>query len=151
MKFISAAFALLLGVTSCQQKQENPEAVIEQKVDALLSQMTLEEKLGQMNQISSYGNIDDMIALIKKGEIGFYPERSRPCPYQRTATCGCTGIPPRHPTVDSTRCDSRLQDHLPHSTGTGRFLRPASSRRRSTCGSYRSLLCRHPMDLCPHD
>ena len=70
MKFISAAFALLLGVTSCQQKQENPEAVIEQKVDALLSQMTLEEKLGQMNQISSYGNIDDMIALIKKGEIG---------------------------------------------------------------------------------
>ena len=70
MKFISAAFALLLGITSCQQKQENPDVAIEQKVDALLSQMTLEEKLGQMNQISSYGNIDDMISLIKKGEIG---------------------------------------------------------------------------------
>lgn len=70
MKFISAAFALLLGIASCQQKQENPDVAIEQKVDALLSQMTLEEKLGQMNQISSYGNIDDMISLIKKGEIG---------------------------------------------------------------------------------
>lgn len=70
MKFISAAFALLLGITSCQQKQENPDVAIEQKIDALLSQMTLEEKLGQMNQISSYGNIDDMISLIKKGEIG---------------------------------------------------------------------------------
>ena len=30
----------------------------------------LEEKIGQMNQISSYGNIEDMSALIKKGEIG---------------------------------------------------------------------------------
>ena len=43
---------------------------IEQKVEALLKKMTLEEKIGQMNQISSYGNIEDMSALIKKGEIG---------------------------------------------------------------------------------
>lgn len=71
MKFISTTFAvLLLGMTSCVQKPENPEAAIEQKVDALLSQMTLEEKIGQMNQISSYGNIEDMTELIKKGEIG---------------------------------------------------------------------------------
>ena len=32
--------------------------------------MTLEEKIGQMNQISSYGNIEDMSGLIKKGEVG---------------------------------------------------------------------------------
>lgn len=71
MKFISTTFAvLLLGMASCVQKPENPEAAIEQKVDALLSQMTLEEKIGQMNQISSYGNIEDMTELIKKGEIG---------------------------------------------------------------------------------
>lgn len=71
MKFISTTFAvLLLGMASCVQKPENPEAAIEQKVDALLSQMTLKEKIGQMNQISSYGNIEDMTELIKKGEIG---------------------------------------------------------------------------------
>ncbi|GAA6435147.1 glycoside hydrolase family 3 N-terminal domain-containing protein [Bacteroides intestinalis] len=32
--------------------------------------MTLEEKIGQMNQITSYGNIEDMSSLIKKGEVG---------------------------------------------------------------------------------
>ena len=46
------------------------DAVIEQKIEALLSRMTLEEKIGQMNQISSYGNIEDMSGLIKKGEVG---------------------------------------------------------------------------------
>ena len=46
------------------------DAVTEKKVEALLSKMTLEEKIGQMNQISSYGNIEDMSSLIKKGEVG---------------------------------------------------------------------------------
>ncbi|MDE5710029.1 MAG: glycosyl hydrolase, partial [Bacteroides sp.] len=46
------------------------DSAIEQKIEALLSKMTLEEKLGQMNQISSYGNIEDMSGLIKKGEVG---------------------------------------------------------------------------------
>lgn len=32
--------------------------------------MTLEEKIGQMNQISSFGNLEEMGKLIKKGEIG---------------------------------------------------------------------------------
>ncbi|BEG99095.1 beta-glucosidase [Bacteroides sedimenti] len=32
--------------------------------------MTLEEKIGQMNQISSYGNLEEMSRLIKKGEVG---------------------------------------------------------------------------------
>ncbi len=43
---------------------------IESKIDNLLAKMTLEEKIGQMNQISSYGNIEDMGVLIKRGEIG---------------------------------------------------------------------------------
>ena len=40
------------------------------KIETLLSSMTLEEKIGQRNQISSYGNIEDMSGLIKKGEVG---------------------------------------------------------------------------------
>jgi len=43
---------------------------IEKKIEGLLSKMTLEEKIGQMNQISSYGNLEEMSRLIKKGEVG---------------------------------------------------------------------------------
>ena len=62
MKMLSACL-LLLPFISCTQVQDTKnDAVIEQKIEALLSRMTLEEKIGQMNQISSYGNIEDTIA-----------------------------------------------------------------------------------------
>ena len=62
---------LLLSFVSCTQvANKGSDAATEKKVESLLSKMTLEEKIGQMNQISSYGNIEDMSALIKKGEIG---------------------------------------------------------------------------------
>ena len=48
----------------------NAKLPIEERLDWLLANMTLEEKIGQMNQISSYGNIEDMSGLIKKGEVG---------------------------------------------------------------------------------
>ena len=70
MKMLSACL-LLLPFISCTHVQDTKnDAVIEQKIEALLSRMTLEEKIGQMNQISSYGNIEDMSGLIKKGEVG---------------------------------------------------------------------------------
>ncbi len=66
-----AACLLLFPFTSCTKVQNGKtDAAIEQKIESLLSRMTLEEKLGQMNQISSYGNIEDMSELIKKGEVG---------------------------------------------------------------------------------
>lgn len=62
---------LLLPFVSCKQETgTKSNAAIEKKIEALISRMTLEEKLGQMNQISSYGNIEDMSGLIKKGEVG---------------------------------------------------------------------------------
>ena len=63
--FIAASFYILYSSAGSKN-----DAVIEQKIEALLSRMTLEEKIGQMNQISSYGNIEDMSGLIKKGEVG---------------------------------------------------------------------------------
>lgn len=65
----SICLLLFLGA-SCAHLVETKNEVIERKVEDLLSRMTLEEKLGQMNQISSYGNIEDMSRLIKKGEVG---------------------------------------------------------------------------------
>lgn len=68
---IFSACLLLLPFVSCTQVTTNKgDAAIEKKVESLLSKMTFEEKIGQMNQISSYGNIEDMSGLIKKGEVG---------------------------------------------------------------------------------
>lgn len=69
VRIISAGL-LLLPLASCTSVQNKGNADVEQKVEALLSKMTLEEKIGQMNQISSYGNMEDMGELIKKGEVG---------------------------------------------------------------------------------
>jgi beta-glucosidase len=52
------------------QRPSNPEALLDYRVDSLLKQMTLEEKLGQMNQITSWGNIEEMSPLAKKGGVG---------------------------------------------------------------------------------
>lgn len=51
------------------QKEPQPKAAIENKVDSLLSQMTLEEKLGQMNQLSPW-DFEELAARIRKGEVG---------------------------------------------------------------------------------
>lgn len=41
-----------LALTACSPKGTNSDSEIENKVEALLDKMTLEEKLGQMNQLS---------------------------------------------------------------------------------------------------
>lgn len=69
IKVLSACL-LFLPLVSCTQVSDSKDKAIEDKVENLLSKMTLEEKIGQMNQISSYGNIEEMSVLIKKGEIG---------------------------------------------------------------------------------
>ena len=68
----SVVLAFIVALTGCASQTENKknEEAIERKIEALIRQMTLEEKLGQMNQITSYANIEDLSNLIKKGEVG---------------------------------------------------------------------------------
>ena len=63
---------LLLFLVSCTQVQVSDKSGkdIENKIDALLSQMTLEEKLGQMHQISPWGDPAQTADLVRKGKIG---------------------------------------------------------------------------------
>jgi len=61
---------LFISLAACSGSKEMKNEQIEKKVERLLSKMTLEEKIGQMNQISSYGNLEEMSRLIKKGEVG---------------------------------------------------------------------------------
>ena len=65
--FTVAVTALLL--TACGTKNTNADSEIENKVEALLDKMTLEEKLGQMNQLSPW-DFDELAGKVRKGEVG---------------------------------------------------------------------------------
>ncbi|NDV80022.1 beta-glucosidase BglX [Dysgonomonas sp. 511] len=59
--------ALLLAViTGCSEKKDP----VEQKIDQLISQMTLKEKIGQMNQLTGIGMADDMTNAVRNGDVG---------------------------------------------------------------------------------
>ena len=45
-------------------------AAVEQRIDAIISQMTLQEKIGQLNQQTGQGTSEGMIKQIKSGTIG---------------------------------------------------------------------------------
>lgn len=67
MKKIGICCLLSLGILTVHAQQNNED----KQIDALLSKMTLEEKIGQMNQLNFNGEIDEaLINRIKKGEIG---------------------------------------------------------------------------------
>ncbi len=61
---------LMLGLifvfAACVQYKNETE----KQIDNLISQMTLSEKIGQMNQLTGTGLSDDMKGLIKEGNIG---------------------------------------------------------------------------------
>ncbi len=46
------------------------DAEIDAKVSDLMSRMTLDEKIGQLNQRSGYGYVPEMVSLIKDGQVG---------------------------------------------------------------------------------
>lgn len=70
IQLFSVGLLFLAGMASCTQKQQGSNAHVEEKINALLSQMTLEEKIGQMNQLSFNGNVEEMIPFIKAGKTG---------------------------------------------------------------------------------
>lgn len=51
---------------ACTQRKEP----IESKIDTLISKMTLQEKIGQMNQLTGQGLTEPTVGLIKAGEVG---------------------------------------------------------------------------------
>ena len=69
MKIITSAF-LAMSLMACSEKSNiNKDSDIESRVESLLSQMTMEEKLGQMNQLSPW-DFEELAARVRKGEVG---------------------------------------------------------------------------------
>ena len=87
------AFLVPAGLVAQQASLSSPEpadAVIDAKVDALLGQMTLDEKLGQMNQLFWDKTMSD--DRIKSWDpISFSPTRTRltGCSISRSSSRAC--------------------------------------------------------------
>lgn len=64
IRLLAALCLLNLFMGYSQQKNYNKE------IEQLLSRMTLEEKIGQMNQLNFDGMSDELFQRIKKGEVG---------------------------------------------------------------------------------
>ncbi|MDL2221927.1 beta-glucosidase BglX [Parabacteroides sp. OttesenSCG-928-N08] len=59
-----------LWLCGCQPTEKKTSDEYDSRIEALLKQMTLEEKLGQMNQISPWGEAAQVAELVRKGEVG---------------------------------------------------------------------------------
>ncbi len=64
----AAGAALALG--ACSSGAGSAVADYDKEVEALLKQMTLEEKIGQLNQRTGVGMADEMVASIRSGAVG---------------------------------------------------------------------------------
>jgi len=60
----------LFALSSCADRQDAPASDVENRVDSLLSLMTLQEKIGQMNQLSAWGEVETYADLIRDGKVG---------------------------------------------------------------------------------
>ncbi|MBP5559087.1 MAG: glycoside hydrolase family 3 C-terminal domain-containing protein [Bacteroidales bacterium] len=68
--FLLAALLLLPSCSCRKVSTVGSGPSVEARVERLLSQMTLAEKIGQMNQISAGGAVSDYAEALRKGQIG---------------------------------------------------------------------------------
>jgi len=79
-KYVWVGVLLIIAV-SCNQSASLPKGSdeqVEKKVENLLAQMNLEEKIGQMTQVDYSGNVEQLAPLIKEGRIGSLLNVSNP-------------------------------------------------------------------------
>lgn len=62
---------LALSMMACSQPSGSGKGdAVEKQVEALLGKMTLQEKIGQMNQLSPFGPPEEISGQIRNGEVG---------------------------------------------------------------------------------
>jgi beta-glucosidase len=71
------AFCVIIACSGELKKEQGSRSIIDEKVDSVLSLMTLDEKIGQLNQLSGYGELTgpvteqhQYIEAIKTGMVG---------------------------------------------------------------------------------
>ena len=72
-KYLYLMAAAVLALVSCGQKQAGTVGAtseVESRIEHILGQMTLAEKIGQMNQVSAGGEVSNYAEAIRKGQVG---------------------------------------------------------------------------------
>ena len=75
-RILLSAIVILALASCCKVDYKDPNAPIEKRVEALLSQMTIEEKVGQMNQfcgVVHVSNMDKKAQADNQDAQGYYP------------------------------------------------------------------------------
>jgi len=67
---ITAAAVMTLAGAACSGNAGSRADDHDKEVEALLKQMTLDEKIGQLNQCTGIGMADDMVDAIRRGSVG---------------------------------------------------------------------------------
>ena len=65
---------MIVVCVSCAQTKDP----VEQKIDKIISRMTLQEKIGQMNQLTGMGLSKDMKKLLQEGKVGSILNETNP-------------------------------------------------------------------------
>lgn len=63
-------YFIIIGVITLFTACKNEKTDVEARINAIMSQMTLQEKIGQMNQLTGSGLTEDMKGQIKNGTVG---------------------------------------------------------------------------------
>jgi beta-glucosidase len=64
--------ALFIGFFNPIFSQQSKDPIIESKIEALISKMTLDEKIGQMYQAVGNKKIEQLLPMVEKGEVGSF-------------------------------------------------------------------------------
>ena len=70
---ITVLAVLLVMAVSCARSKPTTigsDAALEKRVDQLLGRMTLQEKIGQMNQVSAGGDVSNYADAVRQGQVG---------------------------------------------------------------------------------
>lgn len=71
-RFIILSIAVIITISCSKQSKLNQEAIIESQIDSLLSKLSIDEKIGQMMQISSFYTSDPekLKTMVREGRLG---------------------------------------------------------------------------------
>ncbi len=73
IKYLFLSAPLVFALSCAPQKTASTigaDASVEDRVESLLSKMTLAEKIGQMNQVSAGGDVANYAEVIRNGQVG---------------------------------------------------------------------------------
>ena len=141
--YVTSVF-LSLHPSACYSTDYKPDKETEKRIEALLGKMTLEEKIGQMNQLHSE-NFPYLKTETRKGRVGSVMSITDPNTHCRRR------LPPRYSAHQRQRRDTRIQNHLPYTFGTSRQFQSGDCRNRCPDCRDRSFRRRNKMDIRPHD